>query len=115
MTRSTRVLSGRPLSGTDHPVLWAALATLAGLDAATTIVALALGAPEANPLLVALIDRLGLVAVPLSQGVYLGAAGALVAVVDSGERWVLGAGVALSWVVVLNNTAAVLVLSGVVG
>jgi len=102
------------LETTDHRDLWLALTTLAALDAATTIVAIALGAPEGNPLIAALIDVGGLAAVPVSQLAYVAIAGALVAVVDGGERWVLGAGVGLSWVVVLNNAVAVFVLSGVV-
>ncbi|MFB6200904.1 MAG: hypothetical protein ABEI98_02730, partial [Halorhabdus sp.] len=82
--------------------------------ALTTIVALALGAPEGNPLIAALIDVGGLWVVPASQVAYLALAGVLVAVVDRGERWVLGAGVGVSWLVVLNNAVAVFVLSGVV-
>ena len=114
MTLATTVL--RPLApkSTDHRSLWLALATLASLDALTTVVALALGAPEGNPLIAALIEVGGLAAVPLSQLVYVALAAGLVTVVDRGERWVLGSGVALSWLVVLNNSVAVLVLSRVV-
>lgn len=115
MTLDITGLRALDLEPTDHGTLWLALATLAGLDAATTIAALALGAPEGNPVIAALIDGGGLLAIPLSQVAYVAIAGVLVSIVDGGERWVLASGVALSWLVVLNNSVAVLVLSEVVG
>jgi hypothetical protein len=54
--------------------LWAALVALAAGDAATTIMALSLGLPEANPLLEALVASHRLVAVLLSQVLYVGLA-----------------------------------------
>ncbi|WP_248515970.1 DUF5658 family protein [Salinarchaeum laminariae] len=91
--------------------LWAALVALAAGDAATTLVALEMGLPEANPLLAALVGAVGLLAIPLSQVVYVGGAAAIVRVVeDHGRRPVLLAGISLSAIVVANNLAAVLVV-----
>jgi len=86
--------------------LWAALVGLAAGDAATTITALAMGLPEANPLIDALVASLGIVAVPLSQVVYVGLASAVVGAVERGRRTpVLLAGVIPSALVVANNLA----------
>lgn len=86
--------------------LWAALVALAAGDAATTITALSLGLPEANPVLEALMGSLGIVAVPLSQVLYVGLASGVVAAVERGRRTpVLLAGVIPSALVVANNLA----------
>ena len=86
--------------------LWAALVALAVGDAVTTITALAMGLPEANPLIDALVASLGIVAVPLSQVVYVGLASAVVTAVERGRRTpVLLAGVIPSALVVANNLA----------
>ena len=86
--------------------LWAALVALAVGDAVTTITALAMGLPEANPLIEALVASLGIVAVPLSQVLYVGLASAIVAAVERGRRTpVLLAGVIPSALVVANNLA----------
>ena len=66
--------------------LWAALVGLAVGDAVTTITALSLGLPEVNPLIDALVASLGIVAVPLSQVVYVGLASAVVGAVERGRR-----------------------------
>ena len=86
--------------------LWAALVALAAGDAVTTITALTMGLPEANPLIDALVASLGIVAVPLSQVLYVGLASAVVAAVERGRRTpVLLAGVIPSALVVANNLA----------
>ena len=86
--------------------LWAALVALAVGDAATTVTALAMGLPEANPLIAALVGALGIAAVPLSQVVYVGLASAVVTAVERGRRTpVLLAGVIPSALVVANTVA----------
>ncbi|MFC7115856.1 hypothetical protein ACFQH2_14100 [Natronoarchaeum sp. GCM10025703] len=86
--------------------LWATLVGLAAGDAATTITALALGLPEANPLFEALMGSLGIVAVPLSQVLYVGLASAVITAVERGRRTpVLLAGILPSALVVANNLA----------
>lgn len=88
--------------------LWSALVGLAAADAATTLLALRMGLPEANPLLAALVGAVGLVAIPVSQLLYVGVARLLVAHTDGARRAVLLAGIVPSSIVVANNLAAVL-------
>ncbi|THE64501.1 hypothetical protein D8Y22_12725 [Salinadaptatus halalkaliphilus] len=95
--------------------LWVTLVGLAAGDAITTLVALSLGLPEANPVIVAAIDAVGLLGVPLSQLVYITAAWLVVRQVDRNQHWVLAAGIVPSALVVANNTVWIaLVVSGVI-
>ena len=93
--------------------LWAMLVGLAIGDAVTTVVAVSVGLPEANPLTEAAIDTVGLGGILLSQAVYVVLAWSVVRVVDHGQKWVLAAGIIPSALVVVNNSAAIVLLSGV--
>jgi len=65
-----------------------------------------MGLPEANPLVEALVGSLGIVAIPLSQVVYVALASAVIRSVERGRRTpVLLAGVIPSALVVANNLA----------
>lgn len=88
--------------------LWTALVALAAADAVTTVAAIQMGLPEANPLLASLVGMMGLLAIPLSKVAYVGAAGLLARSVDRSDRKpVLLAGIVPSAMVVGNNLLAV--------
>ncbi|WP_247005114.1 DUF5658 family protein [Halosolutus gelatinilyticus] len=90
--------------------LWAVLIALTIGDALTTIVALSVGLPEANPLIHAAIETVGFGGVLLSQVLYIALAWALLQIVDYGHKWVLVAGIVPSALVVVNNAAAIAIL-----
>ena len=93
--------------------LWTGLVALTVMDAATTLVALALGLPELNPLISGLIHRVGPVAVVAVKAVYLVAAFAVWRSIEGTARlYALAAATCLSALVVANNLVWLVAVGG---
>lgn len=93
--------------------LWSAVVALAVLDAATTVVALSLGLPEAGPLIRLSLGLLGPLSLAPVKVIYLAGAFVLWREIEPpGRLWALAVATLLLGAVVVNNLAWIVLAGG---